>query len=214
MLAVVAALLIGLLVGRLTDGSDDSSSSAPKRGQDVGPTRSVEGVPVGYAHTREGAVAATLNYGSVLAGPAFLDASRRRAILRIVAAPAYAREVERSAAPALAQVQRGPIGQSLKAGEPTLFQGAPISYRVVRYTGDEAVVAVWGLALLGNAQRLQPEADYQTTTSTLRWIDGDWKFVAGRSADGPTPALSSGTPTPGARFLRAIDGFKGLRYGP
>lgn len=213
-LAVIAALLIGLLVGRLTSGGDDDSPPAPKRGQDVGPTRSVNGVPVGYAHSREGAVAATLNYGAVLAGPEFLDPERRREILRIVAVPEYASEVERSAAPGLAQVERGPIGRSLAAGEPTLFKGAPISYRVVRYSADEAIVAVWGVALVGSDE-LQPQADYQTTTSTLRWVNGDWKFAAGRSNDGPTPALSNGTrPTPGTRFLQAIDGFEGLRYAP
>ncbi len=214
-LGLVAALIVGLIVGRATGADHCRSRCARGQGQDAGPSRLVSGVPVGYAHSRRGAVAATLNYGAVLAGPAFLSTSRRAQALAVVASPRYARQVQRSAAPALEQVGHGPIGAGLRAGEPTLFESAPISYRVLRYSREQVVVAVWGIALVGNATAVQPQADYQTTTSTLAWINGDWKFVAGRSDEGPVPALSStAKPTPGGRFLQSIDGFQALRHEP
>jgi hypothetical protein len=212
----VLALLAGLLIGRMTgDSSDGESALRGWARSDPGPNRSLNGVPTGYARTREGAVAATVNYGAVIAGPAFLDAARRRPALAVMATPAYAREVERQSAPALAQLERGPVGHGLRHGVPTLFQAAPIGYRVVRFSPQEAVVEVWGLALIGNAIGLQPQASFGTTTSTLRWSGGDWKFVASRSSDGPTPALTPAAKvTPGRRFLDVTRQLNALRYEP
>lgn len=215
--AVVVALLAGLLIGNLTAGGDDDGKSSPngRAGARPGPARSVDGVPTGYARTRGGAVAATVNYGAVIAGPAFLDPAKRRAVLAVMASPEYAREVERNSAPGLAQLQRGPVGQGLRRGAPTLFKAAPIGYRVVRFSAQEAVVEVWGLALIGNATTLQPQASFGTTTSTLRWTAGDWKFVASRSTDGPTPALAPGAKrTPAQRFLDATEQLHAFRYEP
>lgn len=88
-LSVLLALIVGLVVGRATRPSHDSPRS-PRSASDTGPARSVSGVPLGYARTREGAVAAALSYGVVSARADFLNPSRRAAVLRLIATPVFA----------------------------------------------------------------------------------------------------------------------------
>jgi hypothetical protein len=175
----------------------------------------VSGVPVGYAHTEEGAVAAALNYGAVAARKEFLSPRRRKIILGIAATPAFAREYERLASPALAAALRGPLGQGFKAGAPTIYQSAPLAYRVVSYTPQRATVSGWGMALSGNTIGFTPQVDFETTTSTLMWSEGDWKVSGGSSTDGPTPRLSEQSkPTPAAQLVQGLQDMRTVHYEP
>lgn len=213
--AALIALVAVFFIGRASAGGGQATPPTAPGSADPGPTRTDNGVPVGYAHTRAGVVAATLNYGAVLAGPRFLKAAQRRAALAVLGTAAYARTVERSSAPALRELERGPLGQGLRQGHPTLYEGAPLGYRVQQYTGDRAVVQVWGLALVGNTVAIRPQAAFQTTTSTLVWQNGDWKLAAGNNRDGPTVALApDATPTPADALLSFTARLQGLHYAP
>jgi hypothetical protein len=212
--AVLLALIVGVVVGRIT-APEHSSKQPASQASDPGPFRSSSGVPVGYAHTQPGAVAAALNYGVVSARPEFLDAARRTATLRIIATPAFARTFETKAAPGLAAALRGPLGQGLRAGTPTIYQSAPLAYRVVSYTPQRAVITGWGLALSGNTGGLAPQVDFQTATSTLVWSEDDWKLADGASVEGPTPALAQDAhPTSAAQFVRQLQTLRGVRNAP
>lgn len=215
-LAVIAALLIGLLVGRLTSGGGDDSPPTPKRGQDVGPTRSVNGVPVGYAHSREGAVAALLNYGAVLSDPnVLLDERRRADVLRLIATPRYASTFRGEGAAALDAVKQSPLGRGLTNGARTVYFGTPISYRVQTYDGDSATVVGWGVSVVGNDQGLAPQATWGTTITTAKWQDGDWKVDAVRTIGGPVPKQADGQrPSDADAFLSRLGDARGLRHAP
>jgi hypothetical protein len=69
---VIAAVvvLVVFALGRASAGDSSSSSAASPRSAipGVGPSRTVHGVPAGYAHTRAGALAAALNYIGTSAG--------------------------------------------------------------------------------------------------------------------------------------------------
>src|SRR3954466_7919621 len=87
LLVVPVALLVSFVLGRATAPSN-SRQVGP---MGPGPARSVAGVPVGFAHTRAGGVAALLNYGASLGDPrVLLDARRRRQGLSLVATRSYA----------------------------------------------------------------------------------------------------------------------------
>jgi hypothetical protein len=208
-LGVALALIVGVLLGRATaPGGSSPSRSAPTNSE--GATRSVAGVPVGYPHTEAGAVAALLNYGVVLDNPqVLLNAARRKQVLAVVATSHYASTFEGAGAAALATVRSGPIGQGLQAGAQTVFMASPIAYRVQSYTPAAAVVQGWGVSVVGNDQGVAPQATWGSTTTTARWVDGDWKIDSVSSTNGPVPALAeSEHPSGAGEFLSDLNGFQ------
>lgn len=217
-LAALALILLAIafLIGRASarGGSTSSGPNAGPGGAMPGPARVVNGVPVGYAHSPQGAVAAATNYGVALAGPLFLDDARREAAIRQIGTSSYVKRTLPAAAAAARQLKATPVGQGLRQGAGTLYQGAPLAYRVVSYTPDVARVEIWSLALLGNDAGVDPQATFGTTTTTLRW-EGDWKFDTASTQSGPTPGLARGqTPTPGSAFLPRTRPLKEFRYAP
>lgn len=211
LLLVVAGIIGGRLsVGAVSGGADAAGGERPQ----AGPTDSVAGVPVGYARTREGAVAAMTNYATVLTDPAFVsDRRRRREILNTIATEEVTRDYEGDAN-TLTQLADTPLYRDVRAGRPTIWTGAPLGYRVERYSDDEAAIFLWSVAVLGS-DRLQPRAVYSSGVSRLRWVRGDWKLAGGTDQDGPVPApLEDAESTSGEEFAARLRGLRGLRYVP
>jgi hypothetical protein len=207
LVAVAAAFLLGRLTG------DGGSTSAP--GRAAGASTVQASVPVGYAHSRDGAVAAALNYGAVAARDDFLVPARRRKVLDTIATPGFARRFETKAARAYALALRGPLGEGLRSGASTVSLSAPLAYKVVSYTRDRAVVAGWGVAVSGNTAGFRPQIDFQTTRSVLVWTDGDWKLDGGESTPGPAPALAASVdPSTATDFVDALDAMQSVQYAP
>lgn len=200
--AAVLALLVGLVAGRVT---------APDRRA----ARHVGTIPVGYPHTRAGAVAATLNAGAVLGDPrVLLDSARRTRALSLLATARYADRFTGSAAAALEQARNAPLGRGLHSGAQTISLTSPLAYRVVAYDGDAATVLSWGVAVVGNDQGLAPSASWATTTTALRWQHGDWKIDAAASQPGPTPAPDAQRPSSADAFIPALAASQGVRHAP
>jgi hypothetical protein len=215
-LAVAAALVVGLLIGRLTAPADDKSEpAAPSRdgGAAVGPVRAVDGVPVGYARSRDGATAALLNYSVVLSRLLLDPPERRRAALEAMGIQAFVATTADQLDRARRAADQGPLGAGLRAGATTLYRGAPVGYRVVRYSDQEAVIETWAFGLVANTTGLGPQMTFQTATSTLRFEDGDWKLAASTSRPGPTPRVTGDVSAP-RDFVDAIGPLKGLRFAP
>jgi len=223
--AVLAAvglilLVVGFVIGRATGGGGGSPAPVPTSPSGTGaagpgPSRSANGGPVGYAHSRQGVGAAAADCGVALAGPLFLDEAKRAAAIRQIGTSGYVRRTLPAAASAARQLRNSPIGQAMRQGAATLYEGAPLAYRLVSYSPEQARVEIWSLALLGNDAGVQPQVSYGTTTTTLRWQDGDWKFDAATTKTGPTPALSRGqSPTPGSAFVPRVQPLREFRYAP
>lgn len=126
----VGALLIGVLGGMALgrDGSDDGKQSGP------GPSKTIDGVPTGFAHSQDGAIAAASAYAGIVADLATQSQQIWAASIRRLATPESADEITKVMIPGL---------QSLAASIATpgsLIHGAPLGYRVLSYGRSAAKV--------------------------------------------------------------------------
>jgi len=217
-LVALALVVVGVVIGWATDGGGSEGRGGSDASAGAGPTRTVDGIAVGYERSREGAVAAALNYAVALARPDFVtDPRARRSILEAIATPDVVRQYEeKDRVASLASLAQMPVYRATREGRPAVWQTAPLAYRVERYSGDEAEVSAWSMAIVG-AGDAAPRASFGRGASRLRWANGDWKFAgdSGRTEDGPTPALlEDAERTPSPAFRARLRGLQGLRYVP
>jgi hypothetical protein len=214
-IAVLVVLAVGFLIGRVT-APGGSSPGVPLQAGNPGPTRLVSGVPIGYAHSSPGAVAALLNYSAVLGNPAvLLNPSRRKQVLAVLATPGYAKTFEGPGAVALNAARNSPVDKGIVAGAQTVYFASPIAYHVLSYTPAVAVVQGWGVSVIGNNQGVAPQATWGSTTTTARWVGGDWKIDLVSSTNGPVPALAAGEQPSGAgEFLSGLAGLQQPHHAP
>src|SRR5680860_1246398 len=79
-LLVVAIAATALLAALAVDRRPDAGTTGPAPAR-VGPTAEQAGVPVGYAPTQAGAVAAAVHYSTALSGALSRDDARRAAAI-------------------------------------------------------------------------------------------------------------------------------------
>ena len=213
--ALVVALAAAAAIGRLTAPTADSAPTTRPAPAALGPraTRTAAGVPVGYPRTRDGAVAAMAAYGQALADPRIqLDDRRRHAVAATVGTGRYARSLDDAEA-VFAARRRGAVGQALRPGARAVFLAVPVAFRVVSYDENEALIRSWGVAIVASDTGLEPRASWGITTTTARWLHGDWKVERVVSRPGPVP-VGLGQPSPAAAFIDALAGMRTLRHAP
>jgi hypothetical protein len=215
--ALVVALVAGAVIGRLSTPRAHAPP-VPWRAPvaeppGLGATRTVAGVPVGYARTREGAVAAMAAYGQALADPRVqLDDRRRRQVARAVGTVRYARALE-GGETRFAALRDGPVGQALRPGARAVFLAVPVAYRTLSFDGTRTVIVSWGVAIAASDTGIQPRAGWETTTTTAVWEHRDWKVDRVVSTSGPVPAETA-TPSQAAPFIDGLAGMRALRHVP
>jgi len=179
------------------------------------PARWVAGVPVGWPHTRQGAVGAAAGYARVLSAGWFLaEAGRRQRALGAMAAPEARLGLQAAQDEVAAGIARGPFGAGLaRRGVRSLLRTSLLGYRLDRYTPGDAQVALWALVLYGNDGGLAPQSLYATSTLRLRWT-GDWKLVEAATVPGPVPVQGQATPSAAGELVEAAERFKEFDYAP
>ena len=246
-LLALVLFLGGLLVGRVTTGGGTAAppadapatsaaaatdETAPRvatttpqaqAGQAaasrVGPREVVSGVPVGYQHSEQGAVAAAANYATVLASTLILDQPRRRAAIAALAAPETLGRQQRAFDQAVASLRKGlGVTDGSALDGTVLLRAVPVGWRLKEYTGDRATVAIWVTSVLG-ALGTPPDGvpvreAWGTTTVKLRWVDGDWKQLQTTTTDGPVPIADTATPTAASQLIPEAQQFKEFNYAP
>jgi hypothetical protein len=244
-LLALVLFLGGLVVGRATMTRDQPVAAAPATtaapatsppataaagpaapaeaaaASRVGPRRYEHGVGVGYARTREGAVAAAANFTTVLSsGALILDDARRRAAINTLAAPEARARLQRTFDQAVASIRQG-LGVAGPAGKDAqvLLRTTPVGWRVEDYGGGTAKVAIW-VTSVGGSIGTAPDSSvpvregWGTTTVTLRWAGGDWKQVASTTVDGPVPIADVAPPTAAPQLVDHASEFKEFTYAP
>jgi hypothetical protein len=214
-LAVVLVGVVGGVVGRATAGTAPLTPATPTKpvASDVpwwaqGATRMDHGVPVGYAHTRDGALAAARNYNLALgSSPLTLDPASSRAAQQFVDVPSFrakdTQQLERNlagAAPLIAAAHQGHVTRVL----PFIFTS-----RLDSYTGDDAQVTLWGGVVIASDGMLAPQLTLGNDTVSLHWF-GDWLIADNSSTDGPgvtattTPAQTKNLPPELGREFKGV----------
>jgi hypothetical protein len=138
----VAAFGIGRLSAPASGSGQQHATATSPSGP--GPTRVENGVPVGYAHTPEGAVAAATNFDVVMTGPLNAAPDRYRAAIDIVAAPQAKGKLRSDAEKGLAGWQSllG-LASYAQQGRAIVFRTVPLSYHVNSYDNAKARVSIW-----------------------------------------------------------------------
>jgi hypothetical protein len=177
----------------------------------AGPASVRDGVPVGYARSRAGAVAAATNYVGVQTSTLMLEESRRRRAVTALAAPSAAAGLQASAernATAMAAALRtsGATGVILRA--------IPVGARVDRYNNNAATVSIWLTSIGGSTNGVPVRQSWGVTTVTLQWAGGDWKQVAASTTLGPVPLADGAQPTAASELIGKTKDFKEYTYAP
>lgn len=209
---LVAALVVGVLIGRVTSGPGDSGPSSSAVPAAAGPTSEKAGVAVGFSRTREGAILAAASYQEAFADEKVLESGELRRRIRVVATADFAPVMLEANTPGAERLRAGAFGEGLRGEVPSAYFGVPVAYRLLSYGGDRAVVQTWGFTLLGNVSSVEPTAYFGLSRTVLTWQGGDWKIEDTRASFGPTPRLAS--PRPGGEGLGLVELTKELhRYG-
>ena len=117
----------------------------------VGPTHVVAGVPVGYAHSPQGALAAAARFGEVVASPLLLHPDAFRAAVAEMAAPQASDTLRAKSETLLAGAESANhMLSAAAAGLPVVVDGWTLAGRVTAYSGNEATVEVLDAGVIGN----------------------------------------------------------------
>jgi hypothetical protein len=204
LVVAIALLLAGFVAGRSTAAAPTPTPAAtptptatPAASALGGPARIEKGVPLGYVRTRQGAVAAAVNYAGVITSQRLVDPKTYTDAIAAITAP-ESRDAELKKANAYLDALEGQYHLIAKAqlGVSVAIRYAPVTHQVVRYDDEQADVRVWGSTVLGIEQELWPVELWSTTTFRLKWVDGDWRVLEQKQDEVTTvPKLLQQNPT-------------------
>jgi hypothetical protein len=181
-LAAVSVAL-GFVVGRGTaPGASIRPTPTATPGASVpprsGPTIFVAGVPVGYAGTKDGAIAAATAYQQYLFGSLLLRPDDLRKAVAAVATPD-----KTDALVAKFQVasnvleQRFQMVTAAAKGIPTQVLTFPLTTQVMSYDAENAKVRIYTCTVLAEQGVLAPSTIWGTVVVTVRRTRDDWQLV-------------------------------------
>lgn len=177
------------------------------------------GVPVGYPHSTAGAEAAAANYVAAYGSEAMFSPTARAEIVKAIVARSDQKELTGALEESfgLAGQAYGLDSSGLPAkGLDLVARTVPVGVTVQSYSSTQAVVDVWAVTIIGlvgeGSTRPISEA-WNTATVTLRWADGDWKWVSVTQRDGPTPVSGLQPPSSAGQLAEALLRSQELRHG-
>ena len=197
---VFGALALGTLIGVWIGFVLDKDDALPPTGAEPsvvgpGPTAEENGVPVGYARTEQGAVAAATNFSLLTTRDELLDVNALTTAMETLASPAWKDE-------AGAQATNGNEFLVDRYGDDADLSGSVLRYDIVDYSSDRAVIRLWTVSVASGSKRPNVEEVWGTLTVSLVWTDGDWRVEGNESTPGPAPIdLPAGQPEQSANSL-------------
>jgi hypothetical protein len=157
--------------------------------------------PARPAPTRASAVRAAVAALYELSVPAVLSRARFDEAVRRLAAPGARRRLEATFGAAQ------PVLASAFRRSPRVLRGAPLGYRVERFSLRAARVAIWSVAIAGSPD-FEPEAQWRTLAIDLVWTRGGWRVGGGSGVAGPDPS------TPVRELATQASSFRSLTHVP
>ncbi|TSD93262.1 hypothetical protein FOS14_23475 [Skermania sp. ID1734] len=197
---LVVVAMIGLAVGLATrSGGDDTSASSSVPHAPHGPSRIVDGVPLGYTRDASGAATAAVNfiqaYDLAWGGKLPLAAVQNHMV---------------AAHPGAGLVSALNDAKDRKdTGE--AFADLPAMTTVLSSTLDTADISIWavtaGKSTIDKSANGATIATWGTSTLHLVWEDGDWKVADQSFHVGPQPGQPGAADTPGAQVQSGYYSF-------
>jgi hypothetical protein len=195
------------------DAADPAPAPPAPADPGPGPYQVVDDIPVGFARTQAGAVAAATEYVSTIGDKRAFNREWRERAYRTISDPAVADEL-------LASVEQSyeRVDGELGLGDAAAYDGSvlavtvPVGYRVDAFDQDRATVTVWAAGWLTRLTGRQLPLRAQTSTMELVWLDGDWKLT---EVTGIEPLDPPGIAAPvDAQTLAEMRGFNAYEYRP
>lgn len=170
-------------------------------------------MPVGYARTEQGAVAAAAQYVTAFDGVRGVIEEERAAVLDVIAADDARERLAEAMRPGSDMVvETYGLTPEVVRDPGFVARTVPAGYELVDYSDDQAVVRVWGTAMFFAEGREALSGSWSTDRLTLRWERGDWRLVSRDSAQGPAPPDTPTPALPGAG--ERINAFEKFVYVP
>lgn len=186
-ICALALFVVGLATKTLLFPADRHPAVAPARiaVADAGPAHvEMPGVPVGFAHDRDGALAASVAYvqlGNVLLS---LDTDHASSVLRRVSSRAAGSTFVDSELASFTQLHN-----ALARGTgPAKLRVGVVATRIDAYASDRARVRLWRVAVLSRDGMTNPGEQWATITYDLVWENRDWKIWSETVVAGPSPS--------------------------
>jgi hypothetical protein len=179
-LAGVVLLAAGFGVGRVSaPAAAGGGQQAKVSGQSgPGPTRVENGVPVGYAHTPEGAVAAATNYLTVVDGQLITQPDKYRTAIDTLASPTARTTLRSNAEKDMAALQSGAqLISYAQQGKAVVFRLVPLGYQIGQYADRGTQVSIWAEGFVAVDGVLPMRETWSTSVVTVEWVAGDWKLA-------------------------------------
>lgn len=211
--AVGVALVFGVGVGFWLRGGT-GAGSAPARpsaasstavvGAAAGPSAIEAGVPVGFAPTEAGAIAAASTMAGQLNALFAMEPADRAAAMARYAVP------ERADALVTRLEEHAASFREIAAiaPEPEVIS-AVIRAGIDTYDGTRAGVTLYLCQILMSDAMQVPMATFLTGRYELVWVEGDWRVWSVLDTPGPTPLASpDADPTDTARFRAELPKVK------
>ncbi|MFK3978852.1 hypothetical protein ACI2K4_00600 [Micromonospora sp. NPDC050397] len=173
-----------------------------------GSTRSgPAGVPLGFAHSTGGAVAASTAWLTVIEGSGVFDVTRRLAVLSAIGDQRFATAASERIAARLVALGLPPTGTPQFGYVAAVVRPELGAYRVLASTPDTATVQIWypyQLAVLEAGVQPSVAARWMRAGITLRWDTNsqDWRLTSDLAlSDGPDPGAQRPSSESRARAL-------------
>ena len=217
----LAAFGVGLAVGRgsgspataASNGTAPTNAATTVAAGNGGPRSVVAGVPVGYSHDQLGASSAASQFAITLAGPLLLHPDQYDAAVTEMAVPGTTSALLAAADQSSTGLEGHLHFQAdAKAGSIVSIKTLPLSYHVVSYTDQVAVVSVWLLGVMAADGKQPPFEVWSTGSYTLEWSNGDWRLASPPTAtNGPVPVPEGDSSTDPA-LPDQLKTFSGYTY--
>lgn len=182
-----AGLAVGQRGGGDHQGGEPHNPGTTAARPDPGPTRVMNGVPLGYARTEAGALAAATEFLKVGGGPLVADHDAYLEAMATMAAPEWevnAGETARNAVSFVAD----------RYGRDATSLTVPVSHKVISFTPDTASIEIYSVMLASGAELRRGEQIWGLSRVQLRWVDDDWRLSSEDNSSAPAPAFLSGQP--------------------
>ncbi len=228
----ISAVVVGMLVPGVFSGSSGAPrvpAPAAAGGPDVGeirvgpnpagPTRSIDGIGVGFAHDETGAIAAATNLILTLEQAGQATRPDAIAAYETLAADGSVEALGADMAAVWDAIHNG-LDTNAPPGAALFIRAIPVGHDLIRYEPDRATVEVWTLTLLVGSGITRPVATWETATIELVWQPdnngrdgaGDWKVWSVATRPGPSAGWDAVTVSTVPDFLSAMTDLEGYRY--